>query len=92
MEQRLEICPVCKKHLVISKLTCQQCKISIDGNFQFSTLAKLDYREQEFIELFVKARGNIKKLEKIIGVSYPTICKQLDAINKKIGIGSKVQK
>ncbi|MFX6969214.1 DUF2089 family protein, partial [Acinetobacter baumannii] len=35
--------------------------------------------------LFVKARGNLKEVERILGVSYPTVRARLDALLKALG-------
>lgn len=40
--------------------------------------------DQEFIEIFLRSRGNIREVEKILDISYPTVCKRLEEINKKI--------
>jgi len=39
----------------------------------------------EFIELFVRLRGNIKEVEKALGVSYPTVRGMLDSVIKNLG-------
>jgi hypothetical protein len=33
------------------------------------------------VELLVRCRGNLKELERKLGISYPTVSKKLDAIN-----------
>lgn len=56
----------------------------MEGDFVFSKLASLSDEDQYFIEVFVKSRGNIKEVEKILGISYPTVCKRLSQINKTL--------
>jgi len=40
---------------------------------------------QKFIAVFLRHRGNIKAVEKELGISYPTINKMLDSINAMLG-------
>lgn len=35
--------------------------------------------------VFLKSRGNIREVEKELGISYPTVCKRLDLVNELIG-------
>lgn len=80
----VSICPVCGKNLRISRLICGNCRTSFEGRFNFTRLGSLPLKDQEFIEIFLRCRGNIKEAEKILGISYPTVCKRLEEINNKI--------
>jgi hypothetical protein len=44
-------------------------------------LARLPREHQRVVELLVRCRGNLKELERHLGISYPTVSKKLDAIN-----------
>jgi len=77
-------CPICRKYLHITRLKCQNCKVTLEGDFVFSKLARLNEEDQHFIEVFVNNRGNIKEVEKILDISYPTVCKKLSQINKTL--------
>lgn len=39
---------------------------------------------QKFIAVFLRHRGNIKAVEKELGISYPTINKMLETINRML--------
>lgn len=78
-------CPVCDNVLTVSKLTCKKCNIEITGEFQASRFAMMNKEELDFIESFIRVQGNIKEMEKIFKVSYPTIKKMLDSIILKMG-------
>ena len=81
MEKILGTCPVCQHKLNITRLNCESCHTVIEGMFGISKLGQLPEEHQEFIEVFIKARGNIKEVEKELGISYPTVRKRLnDAI------------
>lgn len=47
--------------------------------------ALLPKEHLDFLRLFVKTRGNLKEVERILGVSYPTVRARLDALLKALG-------
>jgi hypothetical protein len=90
MESRKRIlheCPMCSGTLQVRELYCPRCRIRIEGDFEppHSRLLSLSRKELEFIELFVRVRGNIKEVEKALGVSYPTVRGMLDGVIKNLG-------
>jgi len=44
---------------------------------------------QEFVLVFVRCRGNIREVEKELGISYPTVSKRLDLVNELLRGGTK---
>ncbi|MDN3018709.1 DUF2089 domain-containing protein [Paenibacillus sp. BSR1-1] len=90
-------CPVCSKQLKITKLQCTHCQTTVENEFQLSKFAALGQDQLQFIETFLKCRGNIKEVEKELGISYPTVRGKLDDIitslgyttNKKVEIDKK---
>jgi len=40
---------------------------------------------QEFVLIFLRCRGSIRDVEKVLGISYPTVCKRLDLVNALLG-------
>jgi hypothetical protein len=83
----LSECPMCSTTLQVRELYCPHCRIRIQGDFEppHSRLLSLARKELEFIELFVRVRGNIKEVEKALGVSYPTVRGMLDGVIKSLG-------
>lgn len=83
----LHECPQCGGNLKVRELHCPSCHIRIQGNFepQQSRLLYLTRKELDFVELFVRVRGNIKEVEKALGVSYPTVRGLLESIIKNMG-------
>lgn len=82
-------CPVCHGDLFVTNLECSDCGTQLQGKF---TLSKFNYMDTEklfFIEIFVKNRGNIKMVEKEMGLSYPTIKKMLDEVIEQLGYSAK---
>ncbi|TYT23232.1 DUF2089 domain-containing protein [Dictyoglomus thermophilum] len=86
MPHPLPRCPICGNEMTIKKLECPNCKITIEGEFWVNRLASLPQEELEFLELFLKTRGNVKEMERILKLSYPTVRSKLDNILKKLGL------
>ena len=78
-------CPVCSKQLKITKLQCTHCHTTIENEFELSNFASLNSEQLSFIETFLKCRGNIKEVEKDLGISYPTVRGKLDDIISSLG-------
>src|SRR5437762_1379092 len=73
-------CPYCAAPMVVTRMTCGHCQISVDATFPMSRLASLPVEHQRFIEMFVLAGGNLKEIAEQVGVSYPTIRSRLDKV------------
>jgi hypothetical protein len=58
--------------------------ISIEGLFDLPPLAKLPMEEQVFVAAFVRSHGSIKEMERLFGVSYPTVKNRLNRISEKL--------
>ena len=80
MNKRLRNCPVCNTRLEIRRYQCPSCKTTIDGNFRTSDFAALSLEQQEFTRIFICSQGNIKEVEKQLGISYPTVKNRLNEI------------
>ncbi len=78
-------CPVCGERLSITKLSCPKCTSSIEGDFQPCEFCRLPEEDLEFVKVFIKCRGNIKDVEKELGISYPTVRGKLDAVIRSLG-------
>lgn len=78
-------CPVCSGRLRVSKLKCGKCGTVVENDFEFSKFEYLDNEHMNFIEVFLKCRGNIKDVEKELGISYPTVRAKLDDVVAALG-------
>ncbi len=83
--QMIHQCPVCTHSLNVTELHCHQCHTSIKGNFSVSRLARLHEEQLKFVEIFIKCRGNIKEVERELGVSYPTVRGKLENVIEALG-------
>jgi hypothetical protein len=87
MIKLFEQCPACGGPLIVTECRCANCQLLLRGEFQpkgagaFSTLSE---DQLTFLRVFVRVRGNLSEVEKVLGVSYPTIRNKLDEINKAL--------
>jgi hypothetical protein len=89
MRKPINRCPVCDGQLEPVKLRCNSCELSVEGRFPTSKLSLLSSEQQQFVEAFLVARGNIKEVEKELGISYPTVRKKLDEVIQALGYASE---
>lgn len=78
-------CPVCSGELVVTSLRCDRCETRIEGEFEATRFSRLSREHLEFVEIFLRSRGNIKEVERALGVSYPTVRSRLDAVLEALG-------
>ncbi len=78
-------CPVCGDDMIITELKCPSCETTISGKFKLDKFSRLKKEHLEFIEVFVKSRGNIKEVERELGISYPTVRNKLDEVIHALG-------
>jgi hypothetical protein len=92
-KNQLHDCPVCGSELRVRVLACPVCSTRIEGDFSppDSRLFSLSREDLGFVETFIKARGSIKEVEKILGVSYPTVRGMLDGVIRKLGFQPTVR-
>lgn len=79
MARQVTQCPVCDADLRITELTCATCSTKLHGDFPPAPLARLSREHQQFIETFLRCRGVIRDVERMLGISYPTVRARLDA-------------
>ena len=66
--------------LIVERVRLPDDEITIEGSFELPTLAKLSQEDQVFIMAFVRSHGSIKEMERIFGISYPTVKNRLNRI------------
>ena len=68
------------KPVVVDRVRLVESGIAIEGPFELPQLARLSSDDQIFITAFVRSHGSIKEMERVFGVSYPTIKARLTRI------------
>lgn len=85
MRKILEQCPTCSGPLAVTQLSCTVCDTVIQGHYSPCSFCRLSPEDLAFLELFVKSRGNVKEMERDLGVSYWTIRGRLDEVIDSMG-------
>ena len=88
MTKSLTRCPVCEGVLSVSELHCGRCRTSIRGTFDPCRFCSLTPEHLAFIELFLRCEGNLSRIEKEMGISYPTVRNRLASALAALGFAS----
>ena len=65
-------CPVCGNQLTTTRLGFSSCGTELSGQFSSCSYCGLEDSQREMLRVFLVSRGNMKELERHLGVSYPT--------------------
>lgn len=88
MAKMLTRCPVCEGEFKVSELTCGSCKTRVNSVFDTCRFCRLQAEHLSFLEVFLKCEGNLSRVEKELGVSYPTVRNRLTGALNALGLGS----
>lgn len=84
-----EQCPLCGGPLVIRTFQCRSCGTEFHGHFSpsrpRSAFDRLTPEQLRFLEVFVRCEGKFSRMEKELGLSYPTLRNRLRAIIRAMG-------
>ena len=84
-------CPVCGAQLAIIRLGCAACGTELAGVFQPCEFCALKDKEIEMLRVFLSSRGNLREVEKYLGVSYPTARLRFAELLEKLGLGEAAE-
>ena len=79
-------CPVCSERLRVTQLGCDACGTGISGDFEQCDFCALEAGDLDVLRVFLASRGNMKELERHLGVSYPTARARFDDLVRKLGL------
>jgi hypothetical protein len=65
---------------VVERVRLVDRDIAVEGSFELPPLAQLSSEDQVFLTAFVRCHGSIKEMERIFGISYPTVKNRLNRI------------
>lgn len=80
-------CPVCEGELTVTRLHCRSCGTALEGEFGVGRFGRLEREQLAFLESFLRSRGNLKELERELGISYPTVRSRLEGLLRALGLG-----
>jgi hypothetical protein len=78
-------CPVTGEPLEVTRLRAPNSGVVIEGQFLPNEFALLDRENLDYLRLFVKVRGNLKEVERMLGVSYPTVRARFEQMLRALG-------
>lgn len=84
-------CPVCGGNTQVTGINCMECDTKIEGHFHMCKFCRLTSDQKSFLDAFIKCRGNIKEVEKELGISYPTVRNKLEDVAGALGYKSESQ-
>ncbi len=83
----ISTCPVCEGELLITRLHCRSCGTALEGEFGVGRFGRLSREQLALLESFLRARGNLKEMERELGISYPTVRGRVDALVRALDLG-----
>jgi len=85
MHPILGTCPVCNETLTVTRLHCRNCDTTIDGQFSVGAFEQLSPEQLAFVATFIRCEGKLNRMEKEMGLSYPTLRLRLNELRKAMG-------
>lgn len=74
-----------QKPFLVEKVRLTESQISIEGEFELPPLIRLNSDDQVFVAAFIQTHGSIKEMERLFGISYPTVKSRLNRIASQLG-------
>ena len=81
--------PVCGGELITTRLGCRSCGSELAGEFGHCDFCALEPAETELLRVFLASRGNLREVEKHLGVSYPTARARFTALLMKLNLAGE---
>jgi hypothetical protein len=82
-------CPVCSNELAITRLHCGSCGTTLEGDFSVGRFGRLNRDQLALLESFLRSRGNLREMERELGISYPTVRARVEALVRALGFGER---
>ena len=82
-------CPVCTHELAVTRLRCGECGTVIEGEFSVGRFGRLSREQTQVLESFLRSRGNLREMERELGISYPTVRSRVEAMVRTLGFGPR---
>jgi hypothetical protein len=85
----ISTCPVCSSELAVTRLHCGTCGTTIEGDFSVGRFGRLGREQTALLESFLRSRGNLRDMERELGISYPTVRARVEALVRALGFGPR---
>src|SRR6476620_3940057 len=85
----ISTCPVCSNELSVTRLHCGSCGTTLEGDFAVGRFGRLNKDQLTLLESFLRSRGNLRDMERELGISYPTVRSRVEALVRALGFGPR---
>lgn len=85
----ISTCPVCAGELAVTRLHCRSCGTTLEGEFSVGRFGRLTKEQLMLLESFLRSRGNLRDMERELGISYPTVRGRVEALVRALGFGPR---
>jgi hypothetical protein len=69
---------------LVERIRLRRTGVVVQGEFELPQLAQLSLDDQVFVTAFVRCHGSIKEMERIFGISYPTVKSRINRIAQSL--------
>lgn len=87
----ISTCPVCSSELAVTRLHCGTCGTTLEGDFSVGRFGRLNRDQLALLESFLRSRGNLREMERELGISYPTVRGRVEALVRALGFGPRLE-
>ena len=87
----ISTCPVCANELAVTRLHCRSCGTTLEGDFSVGRFGRLNRDQLTLLESFLRSRGNLREMERELGISYPTVRSRVEALVNALGFGPRAE-
>ena len=85
----ISTCPVCSNELAVTRLHCGSCGTTLEGDFSVGRFGRLSRDQLALLESFLRSRGNLRDMERELGISYPTVRSRVEQLVRSLGFGPR---
>ena len=75
----------------MTRLHCRSCGTSLEGDFSVGRFGRLSREQLALLESFLRSRGNLREMERELGISYPTVRGRVEQLVQALGFGPRDQ-
>ena len=68
----------------VERVRMKRTGIAVEGQFELPALAQMTEADQVFIAAFLRSHGSIKEMERLFGISYPTVKARLVRVAEQL--------
>ena len=85
MRKVLGECLSCGGNIEVTSLSCTRCETEVTGRFAPCRFCDPRPETARFLELFVRNRGNVKEMERVLDIAYWTIRNRINELIAELG-------